>query len=317
VGNDKKVGVGSMTQARMFHTATLLPNGTVLLVGGYGASGDATATAEIYDATDPAADKFTAVANVPGKDAPAAHTATLITKSGKAMVLIAGGGSALSRLYDVTAKTWSSSGSMPVPRSAHTATLVGTKVFVAGGEDNSSNALQSTVFYDIAAGTFANGPTMLAARELHTATVIANGKVLLSGGTTRSGNNYSVALTPLAEIYDPGNAATPFAAASFASGTGRYGHGATALNAASGLPDGRVLITGGSVNYPCGVPLGTSELFASGTFATGVPLTSGRLGHTATLLKDGRVLVAGGLGGSTNNSCTPLSTVEIWTGSSP
>jgi hypothetical protein len=51
-GNDKKIGLGNMTQARMFHTATMLPNGTVLLVGGYGASGDATATAEIYDTAD-------------------------------------------------------------------------------------------------------------------------------------------------------------------------------------------------------------------------------------------------------------------------
>ena len=76
---------------------------------------------------------------------------------------------------------------MTAVRSLHTATLVGTKVFVAGGSDLLGRTLQTTTLYDIATGTFANGPTMLAPRELHTASAIANGKVLLAGGRASTG----------------------------------------------------------------------------------------------------------------------------------
>jgi hypothetical protein len=68
---------------------------------------------------------------------------------------------------------------------------------------------------------------MLSKREHHTATLLPNGKVLLAGGRIESGKNYVLALSPLAEIYDPANATTPFAGVPFASGTGRYAHGAT------------------------------------------------------------------------------------------
>jgi large repetitive protein len=311
-GNTAQVGVGNLVQARTYHTATLLPDGTVLLVGGYDASGITTATAEIYDATDPIADKFTAVASLPG-NAAAGHTATLITKSGKTYVLAVGGGSAKSWLYDVQAKTWSVSGTMTGVRSSHTASVVGTKVLVAGGTDVLGRTLQTTTIYDIATGSFASGPTMLSPRELHTASVIANGKVLLAGGRASTGViANTVALTPLAEIYDPSNATTPFAAAAFASGTGRFGHSASALiAAANGQPDGRVFVAGGGVSVLCGQQLATSELYASGAFTSGGTMAAARVRHTATVLKDGRVLVAGGRG-ATGNNCGPLNTAEIW-----
>jgi hypothetical protein len=198
-------------------------------------------------------------------------------------------------------------------------TLVGTKVFVAGGEDNASNALQSTTLYDIGAGYVLQRPQRCwAPRELHTATVIADGKVLLSGGTRRSGSTFSVALTPLAEIYDPANAATPFAAASFASGTGRYGHGATALNGASGLPDGRVLVTGGQRQLPMRRSARDFRTFRCGNvrersaadFRASWPYRNPPEGwsgaHRRGLERPPPA-----------NTCTPLNTAEIWTGASP
>jgi hypothetical protein len=213
-----------------------LPNGTVLLAGGYDGSGVMRATAELYDPTDPVADKFTAVANLPA-NAAAGHTATLVTRSGKAYVLVIGGGSANAQLYDTVAKTWTRSGTMTNVRSHHTASLVGNKVFVAGGTDLLGRTLQTTTIYDINTATFANGPTMLAPRELHTATAVASGKVLLAGGRASTGIlTNTVALNPLAELYDPGNATTPFAPATFASGSGRFGHSAAALLAANGQP---------------------------------------------------------------------------------
>lgn len=308
-----KVGVGNLAQARTYHSATLLPNGTVLLVGGYDGSGVSTATAELYDATDPIADKFTAVATLPA-NAAAGHTATLVTKSGKAFVLVIGGGSASSQLYDTTTKAWSRSGSMTAVRSSHTASLVGTKVFVAGGTDILSRSLQTTTIYDIGTGTFSNGPTMLSPREWHTASAIANGKVLLAGGRASTGIiTNTVVLSPLAEIYDPSNATTPFAGSTFASGTGRFGHSATPLIAANGQPDGRVLVTGGGINVLCGQQLAASELYGSGALTVGSPMAAARVRHAATVLKDGRVLVTGGRG-ATGSRCGPLNTAEIWNG---
>ncbi len=310
-GNTAKIGVGNLVTARSYHTGTLLPDGTVLLAGGFDSSGRPTATAEIYDTADPIADRFTAVANLPY--APIGHTATLITKGTKQLVLVVGGISASSLLYDPAAKTWTRSGSMTEVRSNHTASvIIGAKVLVAGGTDILGRALQTTRLYDIGSGTFSLGPTMLAPRELHTASAIANNKVLLAGGLAGTLTTSTVALNVLAEIFDPSNTGQPFTGASFVSGTGRYGHTASALLGASG-PDGRVLVAGGAVNILCGKQLAASELFSSGTFATGAAMSAARVHHTATVLKDGRVLVAGGWG-SIGSSCGPLNTAEIWTG---
>ena len=311
-GNTAQVGIGNMVSARTYHTATLLADGTVLLVGGYDSSDSSTATAEIYDTTNPKLDKFTAVGNLPSKSA--GHTATLITKSGTPLVLVTGGGNSSTQLYNPVTKTWSSSGGMSGQRSNHTATLVGTtKVFLAGGVDGSGKTLQTTTIYDIATGTFSSGPTMFAPRERHSAAVLANGNILLAGGRSKSGNSYTVALNALAEIYNPLNATTPFVAAPFASGTGRYSHSASPLLGTNGQPDGRVLIVGGAVGSSCGQQLATSELFVTPAFATGAAMVAGRLAHTATVLKDGRVLVTGGRG-ATGSTCGTLNTAEIWNG---
>ena len=311
-GNTAQVGVGNMVQARAFHTATLLPDGTVLLAGGFDTSGAPTATSESYD---PLANRFTAAGNMPSKSA--GHTATLITKNGTPSVFVAGGGNSSSQVFNSASKSWSPSGGMAGQRSYHTATLVGTtKVFLAGGVDNANKTLQTTTIYDIGTGSFVSGPTMLAARERHAASAIANGKVLLGGGRARTGNNYRVDLGALAEIYDPNNATTPFVAVPFASGSGRYSHSASALIGANGQPDGRVLITGGTISTVCGQQLATSELFTTAAFSSGAPMIEGRYDHTATVLKDGRVLVAGGRGTTVPGTCGPLDSAEIWTGPS-
>jgi Galactose oxidase, central domain len=85
--------------------------------------------------------------------------------------------------------------------------------------------------------------------------------------------------------------------------TGRFSHSATAL------PDGRVLITGGLIEpgliasvdpgilaVTANSYLGSAELYDphTGKFTKIGPMLSRRVGHTATLLEDGRVLLAGG-----------------------
>jgi hypothetical protein len=123
-----------MAAARSHHTATLLPNGKVLVVGGeYAAGGyiQTLADAELYD---PAAGTFAATGSmtVP-RDF---HTATILL-DGK--VLIAGGTNiggelASAELYDPAAGTFAATGSMAVPREYYTATLLPNgKVLIVGG----------------------------------------------------------------------------------------------------------------------------------------------------------------------------------------
>ena len=94
--HDPKTGqnqllAGHLKQARSYHTATLLPDGKVLVIGGVDASGNVISILEQYD---PDSDKFNSLAN-PGLIARSGHTATLMA-DGK--LLIAGGADSRQRL---------------------------------------------------------------------------------------------------------------------------------------------------------------------------------------------------------------------------
>src|SRR5262245_879922 len=108
--------------ARHSHTATLLPNGQLLIAGGAVNTQGITNGAEIYDPAT-GTSKATGLMNVPRLD----HTATLLL-NGK--VLVAGGLTNASstatnaEFYDPAAGTWSVTGPMGVSRSFHTATLL-------------------------------------------------------------------------------------------------------------------------------------------------------------------------------------------------
>lgn len=88
----------------------------------------------------------------------------------------------------------------------------------------------------------------------------------------------------------------------------RFGHTATLLT------DGRVLVTGGCCDHLTGRVLSSAELYdeRSGRWTTVAGMMTGRQGHTATLLPDGRVLVAGGCGGD-GGVCGALDNAEIYT----
>jgi hypothetical protein len=138
---------GSLATARYYHTATLLPNGKVLVTGGIGGSGYL-ASAEVYD---PATGAWTATGTL--ATAREYHTATLLP-NGK--VLVAGGynnGSLLSsaEVYDPATGTWTATGSLATAREYHTATLLPNgQVLVAGGYN--SGSLASAEVYDAGLG---------------------------------------------------------------------------------------------------------------------------------------------------------------------
>ena len=114
------------------HTATLLPNGKVLVAGGYNGSGLVFASAELYD---PASGTWTATGDL--LTVRGLHTATLLPNG---QVLVTGGfdGSGVSstsaELYDPASGTWMATCSLVTSRGRHTATLLpNDKVLIAAG----------------------------------------------------------------------------------------------------------------------------------------------------------------------------------------
>jgi hypothetical protein len=216
---------GAMASRRGDFTATLLPNGKVLVVGGEDRA--ALPTAELYD---PFAGTFSATGSMhAGRTL---HTATLLA-NGK--VLIAGGGEyehplASAELYDVGSGTFAETGSMRVVRYKHGAIrLPDSTVLVLGGSDARDwRGLQaSTEIYDQRGGVFATTVAMRFPRFKFPAALVllANGRVLVAGGAEQP------------EVYDPRRHV--FMATSGRLDAARYYSTATRLN------DGKVLITGG------------------------------------------------------------------------
>ena len=230
---------GEIDPARQYQTATLLPNGRVLVAGGYGSGG----VGWLIDC----------------------------------------------QLYDPQKGEFIETGRLSTRRDAHTATLLPNgKVLVAGGEEVNDRGfsvlLASAEIYDPSSGLFSLTGSMVTGRELHTATMMSNGKVLIAGGEDVRG--YAVTH---AETYDP--AISAFVSTG-SMGVGRYGHTATAL------PGGDVLIAGGERIDEDGfdIALGSAEIYnpATGRFHPTGSMRVARKHHTATLLRDGQVLIAGG-----------------------
>ncbi len=131
-------------------------------------------------------------------------------------------------------------------------------------------------------GTWMTTGSLSVARFSHTATLLPNGKVLVAGGASSTGN------MTLAELYDPNSGTwTPTGSMT----VGRAGHTATLL------PNGKVLVAGGLVGPTI---LQSAELYdpSSGTWTPTGSMSVARFSHTATLLPNGKVLVAGGAGSS-------------------
>jgi hypothetical protein len=176
---------------------------------------------------------------------------------------------------------WTSTGVMAHERLLHTATLLEDGRVLATGGYN-----RSTEFYDPVTGTWGLTADALNTHRAATATLLPNGRVLIAG---EGGAEWNSGIS--SEVYEPasgswaptGNMVTP-----------RLYHTATLLE------DGRVLVTGGADSEYGGAVLSMAEVYdpATGTWTATGNMTTARRNHTATLLRNGQVLVTGGMDGS-------------------
>jgi len=279
---------GNLSVRRFSQSATLLPNGKVLIAGGMERNGKYDASAELYD---PRTGKFTAAGNM--SSAREGHAAILL-RDGK--VLIAGGASgpsgnvATAELYDSATGKFHATGNMAGPRAHAAAVLLNDgKVLLIGGDGaHEDERLRSAELYDPATGRFTATGSMHVPREMHTAVLLKDGRVLVMGGSS-AGSYPNSRIEASAEIYDPA--------------TGRFSMtGSMSVPrhklAAALLPDGKVLVVGGSDNRDSRGQYASAELFdpASGRFTSDGEMSFRRykLIQAAVQLPDGRVLIAGG-----------------------
>jgi hypothetical protein len=172
--------VASLGVRRYGHTATLLGNGNVLVVGGNNGTTNV-ASAELYN---PGRNTWTAAP--PLASAHVWHTATRLANGN--LLVVGGldnvGAVARAELYDATANTWAAAGSLGTARTGHTATLLGNgQVLVAGGARSSGGGiLMSAELYDPVVNLWTPTAALGTAHEGPTATLLGNGRVLVVGG---------------------------------------------------------------------------------------------------------------------------------------
>jgi hypothetical protein len=263
---------GDMITPRAFHMAALLPNGKVLIAGG-----TRVATAELYDPS-------TGTFSVTGDMVQAGRGTAILLADGRVLIAheLLRPEYAPAELYDPASGRFSDAGNQLVMwgGTLQASLLADSRVLLA-------ICCTAEQLYDPASGAFSLTGAMVGIYEDGFAMAgLANGEVLVAGGYAEEGNAYSSG----AGLYNP--------AAGRSDPTGNMAQG-RCFHTATLLGDGTVLIAGGqnpSNNMsPYGV-LSSAEVYdpATGTFSGTGGLTFGRTAHTATLLRDGTVLVAGG-----------------------
>jgi hypothetical protein len=280
---------GSMVTARLFHTATLLINGRVLITGG-GYGGYPLATTEVYD---PVMQTFTAAGFMTA--ARTGHTANLLPDG---RVLIVGGDSSMgsAELYDPSTGNFTATGSLLMARTGFNATLLANgKVLITGGVAGQTQygyIIGDAELYDPSTGVFTAAGAYagsLASLDINvfgfgsTSTLLPNGTVLFAS-------------EPTAQVYDPVSGAFRLSGAisiTNAFGT-RFPLDYIVDRTANLLLNGKVLAAGGEQE-----DLGRfndAQLYdsATGVFVPTGSMAKARSAHTATVLADGSVLVAGG-----------------------
>ncbi|WP_437680281.1 kelch repeat-containing protein [Sorangium sp. So ce131] len=285
--------VGPLRDARFGNSVTLLEDGRAIAVGGYETTLGKTSfgTLASAEAFDPEFRVWLPLA--PMQRAHSEHIATPLEGG---QVLVTGGQGhgviASAEVFDPTSSTWTSRERLSVARTRHTATrLEDKRVLVAGGSNedmaSSGGVVGITEAFDPVSGAWQQLGEMRVARADHTATLLQDGRVLVAGGTEDGFSSRGQIAS--AEVFEPGADAWRLV------GEMRE---VRALHTATRMNDGRVLVAGGFhvEGREGGKVIAGVEAFDPATDAWQhvAPMAAARYYHTATLLEDGWVLVAGG-----------------------
>lgn len=282
------VGPGGLSTGRVLHTATLLPDGRVLVVGGMIEDEVEIAEAELWEPPTGQAQSAGSLAQTRW-----AHSASLLPDG---RVLVVGGGTqsdptgersdAQGPFNLASVEVWapetgfSPTGTMAIARRSQTATtLPDGRVLVVGGAETDEPA--AAEIWDPTTGSFSLTGVPLVARNWgSSATLLPDGRVLIVGSDAATAEAWN----PETERFEE-------------SGTLDAGR---VLHTASLLPDGRVLVVGGFGLDEAGEPTLFDRALAwdptTDSFVEVGSLAVGRVDHRAAVLPDGRVLITGGLG---------------------
>ena len=283
---------GAMNHRRQSHTASLLPDGRVLLVGGQSGPGAVNTVAEVYD---PGTETFAELSSLPQ---PRNSHMAISLPDGR--VVLAGGngpggvGLTAVAIFDAVDDTFTLIDSLTSARwQAGIELLDDRTVLVAGGFGPGQTPLDTAEIIEVppAPGSICSAVlTMCSPRWAHTSTTLSDGPVLVAGGSI-SGSAAGSGPISGADLYDPTTELFTFAGDLF--------HGPRASHVATRLANGDVLVTGGGDS---GAVYQDAELYDAGAeaFVDAGAQVSGRLFHAATRLLDGTVLLTGGApGGNT------------------
>lgn len=315
---------------RALHSATVLKDGRVLIVGGVDGgnsttSGDPVNSCEIYD---PNTNTFTPTGSM--AEARAGHGAALLNDG---RVLVVAGTKELSdvtqvitgilntcEVYDPASGTWSSTSaisdrvigpSLTTLQNGQVLVAGGAKINTIFGIPTSVSSISTAKLYTPSSGNWSNAASMRQDRAVHTYNTIllADGRVLVTGGVEVQiplipiPQNFNGAQsTDRAEIYNPANntwTSIPNLP------TERFGHSATQM------PNGNILLVGGgrgAIDAAVSVN-NVDEIDPSGTLLGSFTLRTARGTHGACLLPDGTLAVAGGTTSATATST--LRSMEI------
>lgn len=270
-------GLAPMGRPRNSHAAVALPDGRVLVAGGW-VNRDVTASTEIFD---PANGRFTDAGNMS-----VPRAAAIAARLPDGRVLFTGGITSQSEplasaeMFDPATSTFTAVSPMQTARVGHAAvTLADGRVLIIGGRQvRRGETLQSAEIFDPTTGRFQFTGQMATPRHKHGAARLADGRVLVIGGSDARDGQGRYKST---EVYDP-------ATGKFSSGADMHWRRFKLTDAIAVLPSGRILVAGGAAQFELYDPAKRAFVTLAGN------LNGAREFATASLLPSGDVLVLGG-----------------------